>query len=84
LKLKFLLLLIVPVILVFLNGCSTGGSFIANNVTSVELSEPNFNIIAENTGHSFYNQAVSILEKMNQKNKSEKIFNNLFFLILPF
>ena len=45
---KFLLLLIVPVLLVFLNGCSTGGSFIANNVTNVELSEPNFNIIAEN------------------------------------
>jgi hypothetical protein len=40
--------LIVPVLLVFLSGCSTGGSFIANNVTNVELSEPNFNIIAEN------------------------------------
>jgi len=48
LKQKFLLLLIVPVLLVFLNGCSTGGSFIANNVTNVELSGPNFNIIAEN------------------------------------
>ena len=47
-KQKFLLLLIVPVLLVFLNGCSTGGSFIANNVTNVELSGPNFNIIAEN------------------------------------
>jgi len=45
---KFLLLLIVPVLLIFFNGCSTGGSFIANNVTNVELSEPNFNIIAEN------------------------------------
>jgi len=48
LKRKFLLLLIVPVLLVFLGGCSTGGSFIANNVTNVELSEPNFNIVAEN------------------------------------
>ena len=47
-KQKFFLLLIVPVLLVFLIGCSTGGSFIANNVTNVELSGPNFNIIAEN------------------------------------
>jgi hypothetical protein len=45
---KFLLLLIVPVLLIFFNGCSTGGSFIANNVTNVELSEPNFKIVAEN------------------------------------
>ena len=47
-KQKFLLLLIVPVLLAFLSGCSTGGSFIANNVTNVELSEPNFEIVAEN------------------------------------
>ena len=45
---KFLLLLIIPVLLIFLSGCSTGGSFIANNVTNVELSKPNFTIIAEN------------------------------------
>lgn len=45
---KLILLLSIPVLLILLIGCSTGGSFIANNVTQVELSEPNFNIIAEN------------------------------------
>ena len=47
-KQKFILLLIVPALLIFVIGCSTGGSFIANNVTNVELSKPNFDIIAEN------------------------------------
>jgi len=48
LKQKSILLLLVPLYLAFLSGCSTGGSFIANNVTNVELSESNFKIIAEN------------------------------------
>ena len=30
----------------FLSGCGTSGAFNSNNVTSVELSQPNFNIIA--------------------------------------
>ena len=47
-KQKIILLLSIPVLLILLIGCSTGGSFIANNATQVELSEPNFNIIAEN------------------------------------
>ena len=32
----------------FLFGCTTGGSFISSNTTSVELSEPNFNIVGKN------------------------------------
>jgi hypothetical protein len=32
----------------FFGGCTTGGSFLSSNVTSVELSEPNFNIVAKN------------------------------------
>jgi hypothetical protein len=38
-------------------GCSTGGTFLAQNVTNVELSENNFDIIARNvagTAHADY------------------------------
>jgi hypothetical protein len=39
--------------LIFLSGCTAGGSFLANNVTSVELSDPNFEIVARNVeGHA--------------------------------
>jgi hypothetical protein len=48
LKQKLFFLLIALALLIFISGCSTGGSFIANNVTNIELSEPNFKIIAEN------------------------------------
>jgi hypothetical protein len=40
--------MLILVLIAFLSGCSTGGSFISNNVTNVELSKPNFKIIAEN------------------------------------
>jgi len=36
------------VLLLVLSGCGTMGSFRANNVTNVELSEANFNIVARN------------------------------------
>ena len=45
---KIIILSIVLVSLAIFSGCSTGGSLIANNATNVELSQPNFNIIAEN------------------------------------
>ena len=32
--------------LIIFCGCTTGGSFLANNTTNVQLSEPNFKIIA--------------------------------------
>ena len=36
-----------------LSSCTTGGSFLSSNVTNVELSESNFNIVAKNVeGHS--------------------------------
>jgi hypothetical protein len=47
------LILLSFLFLALVGGCSTGGSFVANNVTNVELSEPNFKIIARNIeGHS--------------------------------
>ncbi len=46
---KKILFLIIAVLLMFIvSACGTGGSFQANHVTNVELSEPNFNIIAKN------------------------------------
>lgn len=38
--------LIVIILLISLTGCGTMGSFRANNVTNVELSKANFNIVA--------------------------------------
>ena len=34
------------IFVVSLSGCAAGGAFTSNNVTSVELSKPNFNIVA--------------------------------------
>lgn len=45
---KFILFSILLIALVYLSGCSTGGSFIAHNATSVELSEQNFEFAARN------------------------------------
>ena len=45
---KTVLLILSITFLAILTGCSTGGSFLANNVTNVELSEPNFDIVAKN------------------------------------
>lgn len=45
------------VLLIFalsLSGCYTGGSFLAQNVTNVELSETNFDIVARNVEGSAY------------------------------
>ena len=36
------------ILLIALSGCGTMGTFHANNVTNVELSQPNFNIVARN------------------------------------
>jgi hypothetical protein len=47
-KQKTVLLMLLPVILAFFSGCTTGGSFVAVNNTTVELAEPNFNIVAKN------------------------------------
>jgi hypothetical protein len=44
---KALILLISIILLVSLSACGTGGAFRATHVTNVELSEPNFNIIAK-------------------------------------
>ncbi len=38
-KHKIILLLLFPALLTFLSSCSTGGAFVAHNVTNVELSD---------------------------------------------
>jgi hypothetical protein len=46
---KKIILLIAAVSVMFIvSACGTGGAFQANHVTNVELSEPNFNIVARN------------------------------------
>jgi len=59
-----------------------GLAYLANDQNNLAISE--FTKIAENNKQSYQDQAVSILKKLDEKNNNEKIFNNLFFLILPF
>jgi hypothetical protein len=42
------LLILFLLLAVYLSSCTTGGSFLAHNVTNVELSDNNFNIVAKN------------------------------------
>jgi tetratricopeptide (TPR) repeat protein len=59
-----------------------GLTYLANDRHADAIEQ--FKSIASNKDHSCYEQATSILKKMDEKNKKEKLFNNLFFLILPF
>jgi cytochrome c-type biogenesis protein CcmH/NrfG len=59
-----------------------GLTYLANNQHDQAIEQ--FKEILANKDHSYYEQAKSILQKMEEKNKNEKLFNNLFFLILPF
>ena len=43
---KIIVSSILITLFVLLSGCATGGAFLANHVTNVELSQPNFNIVA--------------------------------------
>ena len=43
---KIILSLALVTLLVLVSGCGTMGSFRASNVTNVELSQPNFNVVA--------------------------------------
>lgn len=45
---KIILLFSFLILVAFLSSCTTGGSFLAQNVTNVELSKPNFKIVAKN------------------------------------
>jgi len=45
---KSILILSSLLLLAYLTGCSTGGSFMANNVTNVDLTEQNFEFVARN------------------------------------
>jgi len=45
---KSILILSSLLLLAYLTGCSAGGSFMANNVTNVDLSEQNFEFVAKN------------------------------------
>jgi len=56
-SLKKSVMFVLLVLAISLSGCATGGSFLAQNVTNVELSETNFDIIAhdlEGSAHSDY------------------------------
>lgn len=59
-----------------------GLTYLANNQEGFAIEQ--FKEIAEKQDHTYYEQAQSILDKISNKSKNEKIFNNLFFLILPF
>lgn len=51
---KSIIIVCAVLLMIFISGCTTGGSFLAHNVTTVELAEPNFNYVAKNLeGHSF-------------------------------
>ena len=43
---KIFLSLVSITLLISISGCGTMGTFRANNITNVELSQPNFNIVA--------------------------------------
>ena len=46
-KQKAILLMLIPALLVFLSGCSTGGALLSHNVTNVQLSDSKFKIVAK-------------------------------------
>ena len=64
-----ILLVLFAGLLAIFSGCSAGGAFLAQNVTNVDLSESNFEIVARNVegfskaeyilGFSFSNGAVA-------------------------
>ncbi len=65
-KIIFSIILITSLIL--LSGCGTGGAFQTNNTTNVELSRPNFNIVARGvngTAMQGYLLGVSISQGAN-------------------
>jgi hypothetical protein len=45
-KNKIFLLALTGMVVIFMAGCASTGAFIAANVTGVELSEPNFKVVA--------------------------------------
>jgi hypothetical protein len=45
---KTILLFLFLILLTYLSSCTTGGTFLAHNVTNVELSKPNFKVVANN------------------------------------
>ena len=47
-KKKLVLLVLFAISVALMSGCTTGGSFLAQNVTSVELSNSNFKFVARN------------------------------------
>ena len=42
------MILVIGTLLVIFSSCTTGGSFLAQNVTNVELSDPGYKIVARN------------------------------------
>jgi hypothetical protein len=44
---RVILPILIIILLIYLSSCTTGGSFLAHNVTNVELSDANFNVVAK-------------------------------------
>lgn len=60
-KIKIILFLLFACLLMINSGCTTGGSFLAQNVTNVELSNPGFKFVARNLeGYSKANYLIGI------------------------
>lgn len=47
-KIKVILFLLFACLMMIISSCTTGGSFLAQNVTNVELSDPGFKFVARN------------------------------------
>ena len=47
-KSRIIMILVIGTLLVIFSSCTTGGSFLAQNVTNVELSDPGYKFVARN------------------------------------
>lgn len=69
------IMLILLFMALVLTGCTTGSSFLAQNVTSVELSRSNFNIVARNVqGSSQAGYLIGISTSVGQTTNTLALF----------
>jgi len=45
---KLVYIVLIPIFITLISGCYSAGSFLSQNVTNVELSDPNFTYVARN------------------------------------
>jgi hypothetical protein len=66
-KIKIMLFLLFAWLVMITSSCTTGGSFLAQNVTNVELSDPSFKFAARNLeGYSKANYLFGVSYSMGQ------------------